>query len=360
MRYMFLGLGLCCGVMTLAQEQETKTEEVVEAKMWKPDWGVELTSELQATSHGKYNFANLLRLHASLPVSSHFSLDVSTLSTCMTSPESIGEDIQTFSNLDAGNIPLALSLCGVNWTSPSASAEQTRGQHSLFLGIRNMNEDYFTSEVTALFTNSSCGIFPTLSANFDMANYPLASVGAHYRYERVLTDGPGEDPSLLTLQASLYNGQGYRHFSGRHNVFRFCPQSDGLFALAETHLEHRGSHYFLGSALHFHHGTGASPWVYAEQFVSPRLSLIAALSHAFGTDLACRDFAGLGVHYHLRKARLGLFTDYARFSVAKEWATELTCKLSVTRHFSIQPSAHFILTDGAFTSALSLRMIAEM
>ena len=29
----------------------------------------------------------------------------------------------------------------------------------LFVGVRNVNEDFFTSDVTSLFTGSSCGIF---------------------------------------------------------------------------------------------------------------------------------------------------------------------------------------------------------
>lgn len=345
--------GVCCSAGVMAQEKDSLG--------WTPEWGAEFTTELQLTHHGKANLANLLRLQACLPLGKGVSFSVGSISTCMTSRESIGKDMQTFSNLDAGNIPFALSTCGMGWESASCRAGGSReDNHSFFVGIRNMNEDYFASEVTTLFTNSSCGIFPTLSANFDIANYPLASIGAHYRYEKPLGSTESEEAPLLSLQASLYNGRGYHRFTGRDNVFRFCPHSDGLFALAEAHLEHQGSHYFLGSALHFQHGTRVSPWAYAEQFVTPRLSLIAAYSHAFGSDLFCSDFLGLGAHYHLSKARLGLFTDYARFSEAKEWATELTCKLSVTHHFSVQPSAHFILTDGTFTSALSLRLIAEI
>ena len=78
------------------------------------------------------------------------------------------------------------------------------GRQHAVCGIRNMNEDYFTSHFMSLFTNSSCGIFPTISANYRIANYPLASMGIHL--ERKIRE--------LTVMASVYNGVGYKSFSG--------------------------------------------------------------------------------------------------------------------------------------------------
>lgn len=333
---------------------------------WAPEWGAELITEQQVTTKGRYrsategdafirkNCANLLRLQASLPIAHDFSIDVGSLSTFMTAKESIGDDIQTFSNLDAERIPFALSVCGVNWNAGD--------HHSLFVGIRNMNEDYFTSPVTSFFTNSSCGVYPTISANYDIANYPLASIGAHYKYEN----------RNIALQASLYNGKGSYRFSGRENVFRFCPASDGLFGLAEAAYSRRGSSYFVGSAVywagssssdisssHNTKGVSLSPWAYAEQRITDRLSLIAGYSHAFGDDTACRDFAGLGGRYTWNRAELGLFTDYANFAEGCEWATELTCKIDLVRHLYLQPSLHAIFMPEAsnlFQGAGTLRL----
>lgn len=166
-RKLLLAICLCCVMNTLAQNSEEHR--------WHPELGLEFTTEQQVTQQGKYNFANQLRLSASLPIGKRLSLDIASLSFFMTSKESIGGDLQTFSNLDADNIPLALSMCGLNW--------DINDSHMVFAGLRNMNEDYFISPVTSLFTNSSCGIFPTLSANYEIANYPLASMGVHYKYE---------------------------------------------------------------------------------------------------------------------------------------------------------------------------------
>lgn len=355
-RKLLLAICLCCVMNTLAQNSEEHR--------WHPELGLEFTTEQQVTQQGKYNFANQLRLSASLPIGKRLSLDIASLSFFMTSKESIGGDLQTFSNLDADNIPLALSMCGLNW--------DINDSHMVFAGLRNMNEDYFISPVTSLFTNSSCGIFPTLSANYEIANYPLASMGVHYKYEYENENYGGN--GKFTIQASLYNGLGYRNFAGHDNILRFCPKDDGLFALTQIDYQYKGGRYFLGVCGRKPFGNifndvegkgeaGATMWTYTEQDVTSNLSLMAAYSHAFGKNPECTDFAGLGGKYSWKKSELGVFSDYARYSGANECATELTFKAAITPHINIQPSAHFIVThitgnepENAFHFAATLRV----
>lgn len=340
---MLVASALFCGMSIQAHDADTVA--------CKPEWGAELTTEFQVSHKGRCNFANLLHLQANIPLSSAVSIDVASITTYMTSKESIGEDLQVFSNIDAENTLFALSVCGVNW--------QVNDRHSLFLGIRNMNEDYFCSPVTSFFTNSTCGIYPTISCNYDIANYPVSSLGLHYRYtSRPLMDGQG---GALVLQASLYNGTAYNRFTGRENIYRFCPKSDGVFAVTEAQYEYKGSQYFLGNTLYYKDKElSASPWFYAEQRLTDRLTLLAGISHAFDADTDCRNFAGVGAHYQLRNTELGIFTDYADFVEEKEWATELTCKFPVTQNISIQPITHFIVTDGHFNFAANLRLTVEL
>lgn len=195
--------------------------------------GVEYTTELQTNFRGDYNFLNLLRLSADLRLGRGFTFRASTVSTAKTRDESITDDQLDFSNLYVDNTALALALGGVEW-SPNE-------HHTLFVGVHTMNEDCFASEVTSLFTTSSCGINPTVSMNYDIANFPVASLGMHYKYS---ADRWG-------LVATLYNGRGYGRFSGRENVFRFCPKDDGLFGVLQGELKPHGSHYFLGLAAHY-------------------------------------------------------------------------------------------------------------
>lgn len=309
------------------------------------EFGVEYTGELNTNFSSKANFLNLLRLNASLPLGKHLTFNASTLSYVEAKDESVCFDLQLFSNLKAYNIILALSNLNLQW--------DINERHTLSLGIRCMNEDYFVSPVTSLFTNASCGIFPTISVNFDIANYPLASMGAHYRYQKMFSP---DAKSGIIVQGSLYNGQGYYNFAGRDNVFRFCPKDDGLFGLAQIEYQHHDSHYFLGVcgmgdfADYYDSPLSTTLWAYAEQQITDRLTLIAAYSHAFLTDALCSDFAGVGGKYDWRCCEFGLLTDYANFFLGGEFATELTCKVQVNKYLHIQPALHLISSPSLFTS----------
>lgn len=290
--------------------------------------GVWYDSELQTDFKGHYNYANLLYLSADYPLGERFRLSAATMSIYKTRKEPLLDDLQGFTNIDADNLPFTLAVAGIGW--------QVNDRHSLFVGIRNVDEDYITSDVTSLFINSSCGIFPTLSCNMDIATYPLASMGLHYCYKA---------PSFC-LQASVYNGQGYSRLSGSANLWRFCPHSDGLFGIAQIDWQRGKGHYYVGAAQHGGIGsemaTRSALWAYTEQTLTEQVALIADYSHAFGRSCDCIDFAGLGCQYSKGCSMLGLFTDYARFRHDSEWATELTYKLDLNKYLFVQYSFQMI------------------
>lgn len=101
-------------------------------------------------------------------------MEMASISIAETHERPLIDDWQGFSNIEEENTPLALAVLGIRWQLKKSF---------LFVGVRNLNEDYFTSPYTSLFTNSSCGIFPTLSVNYPIANYPLASIGIDYKYK---------------------------------------------------------------------------------------------------------------------------------------------------------------------------------
>lgn len=340
MKLLLLAVHLFCVTGIMAQEADNENRKI--------EFNAELTTEVQMNGKGRFNSSNLLRLETSIPFSDALSLDVASLTSYMSSGESIGEDLQTFSNIDAEKMLFALAVCGINW--------QIDDRNALFLGVRNMNEDYFASPVTAFFTNSSCGIYPTISMNYPVPNYPVAAVGAHYRYEKALNTSADGNSDALVFQASLYNGAGYNRFTGRDNIFHVSPRKDGVFGITEAQYEHMGSRYFLGNILYYNKEMSTTPWAYIEQRLSDRLTLLAGYSHAFDKDEECRDFYGMGLHYQFPKVELGLFTDYAKIEDTKEWATELTCCFSLARHISLQPVSHLIKTGDKFSSAFALRL----
>lgn len=295
----------------------------------RPSFGVEYTGEVQ-TDFERVRVANLLQLHADVPLSRKLSFQVGSLSTLSTNQELEVYDVQGFSNIDTYdlNVPFALTVAGIAW--------QINDRHSLFAGIRRIDEDYFCSDGLALYTCCSPGIFPTLSYNANIATFPLAAMGIHYAY----------DHKKIRLQASIYNGEGNYRFEGRYNVFRICPNSDGIFAIGQAEYRHRGSHYYLGGTVHTNSDIQPSAWVYTEQTMMPNLTLVAVYGHAFGSDNYCNDFCGLGGKYTLKRAELGLFTDYTRVLGVDEWATELICSLHLTNFLKVKPVLHIINTDG--------------
>lgn len=301
---------------------------------------LEYTGELQTDFDGKYNFVNQLHLSLNKNVSKTVSLKLSTISTAKTGDHII-DDIQGFSNIEADNMPLAVAVAGVTWSINESN--------SLFAGIRRIDEDYFTSDVTGLFTNSSCGIYPTLSSNYPVATFPDAAMGIHYAH---MTEQWG-------IQASVYNGTAHHRFSGAENVFRVCPGSDGVFTLAQGEFHGSNGDYFAGAAMHYGKlndldGRKActTAWAYGEQHVSPTMSIIAGYSHAFGKNALCSDFAGVGAMWHKDKVQAGIFSDVASFTDVNEWATELTCRYDLNEHISLQPAFHFIHSDNNKVAAL--------
>ncbi|MBO6067904.1 MAG: hypothetical protein J6P50_01680 [Bacteroidales bacterium] len=187
----------------------------------RPAFGLDYIVE-QQTDFQHFRMNNMLQLNADIPISRHFSFIFSTISFAATDSTPLAEDLQVYSNIEAyNNIALAFAVAGIEWN--------INEEHSLFAGIRRIDEDYFCSDALALFTNSSCGGFPTVTANFDIAAYPTASAGVHYAFEK----------ENLTLQASLYNGTGHYRFAGRENVFRIRPRSDGVFGSASMNGRQR-------------------------------------------------------------------------------------------------------------------------
>lgn len=305
------------------------------------DFGITYTSELQTDFRKGTNWVNLLRTDFSLPLVKCLKADIATISTAKTREERLANDLQTFSNIEEENIPLALAIFGV---------QIRHGKSLLFIGIRNLNEDYFASPCTSLFTNSSCGIFPTLSANYPIANYPVSSVGAYYKLEM----------NCWTLEASLYNGTGYRNFTGRENVFRFCPQTDGILSITSLNYQKNDNSYYCGFALH-----GGLPldnedrnkekmektekkelnsifWGYLEQHIFRNINILIQYSVNPTEKSGCRNYAGIGILLRLKNSTGGIFTDYAHFTNKYEWANEFTWKISCYKKGYIQPTLHLI------------------
>lgn len=195
------------------------------------DFNLTYTTEFQTDFRKGAKWVNLLRTDFLQSLGNSVNIEVASISVARTSDKKLVDDLQVYSNIEEENLPLALAILGINWHV---------GASSLFVGIRNLNEDYFNSPCTSLFTNSSCGIFPTLSANYPIANYPVASVGMDYKLKL----------GNWHMETSIYNGTGYNMFVGKENVFRFCPKTDGILSITSLNYQNNDSGYYMGIALH--------------------------------------------------------------------------------------------------------------
>ena len=106
-----------------------------------PSFGVEYTGEIQ-TDFKRVRQANLLHLSAEIPLSSALSFEVGSLSIHSFNKELVADDLQGYSNINADDLPFALTVAGFNW--------QINDHHSVFAGIRRTDEDYFCSDGLAL------------------------------------------------------------------------------------------------------------------------------------------------------------------------------------------------------------------
>lgn len=181
-------------------------------------------SEWQWDMNKNTNLTNQLRLELSVPIGKgKDSFEAATLHVAKTN-DGIIDDWQGFSNIDADNNFAMLAVLGYmhEWNSGH-----------LFVGVRNVNEDFFTSDVTALFQNSSEGIFPTVASSYPIANYPYSGLTLYFD----VTKGG------WTFRNSLYNGVGYNGWKAHDNPFLVRPKKDGIFNMSQLEYEHKGGKY---------------------------------------------------------------------------------------------------------------------
>ena len=315
----------------------------------RPSFSFKYTTEVQ-TDFTESRWLNHLEAFLDIPLSRKFTFNVGALSHFADDEDFLINDLQVFSNISCWEEKFALTVAGFTW--------QMNDRHSLFAGIRRIDEDYFCSDGFSLFTNSSCGGFPTLTYNYFVPTFPYAAMGLHYKY----------DYKDITFQASLYNGLSSNDFKGRKNVFRICPKDDGVFFMSQLEYRYKDSQYFLGGSLYYGdfnvedepYKLRPSLWVHAEQNVLPNLWLLGAYSHAFSSEEYCYNFVSLGARYQLGPAEFGVFSDYTRVEQIDEYATEFTCKLHMTDWLSIQPVFHIIRTFEETNYVGVLRLNVEL
>lgn len=71
---------------------------------------MEYTTEMQTDFRKAANWVNLLRTDFSQPIADGLCLNLATISIAKTRGELLIDDLQTFSNIEEDNLPLALTV----------------------------------------------------------------------------------------------------------------------------------------------------------------------------------------------------------------------------------------------------------
>lgn len=320
--------------------------------------GATYTTEVQYNFKSSANWVNLLRFEASADIGKNGRFDYVSIHIFKTSARPIARDWQTFSNIEETNMAYGLAILGYT---------QKIRDILLFAGIRNVNEDYFTSPCTALFTNSSCGIFPTLSANYPLGNYPLSAICIHLNY-KINTH--------WRLQHSIYNGVAHKVFEKGNNVFSICPSQEGIFNISELSYQQNQTYHGLYTGgftihnrLYSNNENGEqtleekkinfSGWLCLEQCLFYRnrkeINLLAQYSTNLSINEGCKRYTGFGIIlsniiFSSKENTLGAFMNCARYTYGHELACELTWKIYMKKNISLQPTFHLINNkEGTFS-----------
>lgn len=311
------------------------------------------TTEVQNNFGKKYNWVNLLSVSGEIPsekISRQWkngSLGVEFISIFKIFEKRIAKDLMTFSNIEEDNLPISPFLLGYmhQWKNIS-----------LFGGIRNINHDYFTMPYTSLFTNSSAGIFPTLSLNFELANYPLSAMCLHFEYTPT---------NKWLFKASLYNGIAHAPNKNIFHTFTVNPREDGIFSISElsyTQNKFGNGTYSLGMAFRaFGKKFEAtySIWGALEQSVfdneKQEIGLVCQGGFAPPDKNECGYYCAAGVYFaglvtKQKHDKLGIYLNATEVAGIKENTMEITWQFQIIDLIAVQPTFHCIRTGNRTTS----------
>ena len=323
------------------------------------------TSFLWNTTNGKANWINILNAYHSLDLwrGGSFGIDLLAANNLRNSQGKggVADNLNIFSAIEDESVALSLFEFGLR---------QDFGMSNVFLGVRNVNKDYFTSPWNSIFTSSVGGLFPTIAANFPISDSPRSAMCLHS--ELYFT-------KRLTLKSSLYNGVASEKWS---EVFNIRPRRDGIIAINElSYVGDEGS--YVGS-YHLGYSYGHTPlpeeqrdaeeplkkvsrsalWVLVEQplYLAPTGSQLTLLLHGgWSPESVCDWYGAVGVLWRglvFEGDYIGLLYDRSLYTSGYE--TELELTYSYPAPFGIiQPALHRVYTPTDAHTIAMMKAIFE-
>ena len=263
-------------------------------------------------------------------------------------------DIQTFSNLEAGN------LYGFNEAYYQFKSEKL----TIKLGNQDINSDFFLSNNGLLFAHSSMGIDPVATVNLPIPTYPFTALSFSTSWKL---------NNLLTLKAGVFDGKFSEHRDRFLPISWTIKKEEGLIYVFEPELilfqnrvnakfgvyhhsknfvkkDNSGVESLWGfyaiSDIVISEGNQKSTHAYY-QFNATTKS-ISNLDYYIGAGMrfvnalpiACKNELGVGLAYvHVNTGYQSVLNEYA---VSSETVLEINWKAKINDNISLQPYFQYI------------------
>ena len=330
-RHLFIiMITLCCG-LCICRAQE------------RFDWNVLGVAEGQfRPDNGRFNMFSLLSysIDVQLWKGADFRFDGMTFAK-QHKLNYISDVISTFSQLDAEPSPFRLSILGLG---------QQIGPVWLFAGIRNTDPDFFDDEALGFFLGSAHGLPPTLSANYDFANYSTSTLMAMAQWQ--ISD-------MFMLKTAFYKGESVEKPSEQ---FRF---KGGVRNLTSISLETDKRKSTIGMTVgpDFYGGHGMAMYATHTQKIREKTNIFFEASHYFGRKgEPCRNYLGTGAIYTFNEHNLlGGCASLADFSQDHDDSFHLEFNYAhIFGPVMLQPVLSLFWRYGEWQTVAFLRLTIEL
>ena len=330
------------------------------------EYNLEFTTEPENKFGGKFDLLNLLSLDLSIPTEKlglwkNGNIDILSFATYKLQKERIYDDLQGFSNIETDeNTPFGFSLLGYTHSFDE--------KFSIFAGLRRINVDYFDSDNTSFFTNSSIVAFPTAASNFYAPIDPFSAMCLHFEYQTT---------ENLLLEISFYNGVAYFPYDDFKKNFTVAPKQDGVLTIGEINYSKNllgignNALYCLGACgLPFYEkNKNFSIWARLEQnifnfnerevqfFLFYSFGKIDEQAEVIDNFLCAKNYYGTGFivkNLFTKEDGLGAYYHFAEYRTNKEGALEISYKYNVVSWLTLQPTIHIIKTANEKTVGIGM------
>lgn len=324
------------------------------------------TEGLWNTTTGIANWVNILNVEYDFPLwrNGSFSLDLLAVNNLRHEQDKggVADNLHLFSAIEDAPSTLALMAFGVG-------QRYFDNELLLYLGIRNLGKDYFTSPWNSIFTSAMNGLFPSIATNFVVPDAPLAAMSLHAEWH---------SSERWSAKLSLYDGMASDQWD---ELFRLNLGRDGIFTIGEVGYKgDSGSFvgtYHLGATFGYaptattlarggsHKSRRASLWMLAEQplYRNQQGRELCLIVHgAWAPQSDCDLYGAGGVvcrSLFTRGDYIGLLVNRGLYRGGYETQLEVTYSYQ-WRYLRLQPALHRIhATRHDYTVAM-LKVVVEI